>query len=211
MKCGSVPSFLCFLRGAKLWFVAFPLANMSAHKCGKNPFTGVLIKKPMNLLPRIKMSGRKGFRRLVCWGARGNASVPLATLKPEHLSQEKPNTPTSCVHLTTWIARRGLMHYLQRYRAISIWASHPEPTASLARHPGGPLPSHSPQTKHVKLIPRLEFVPGSHRQVSSPAAAPESGRRRISQEGRVGLPVGWEGDATQLGQTVRHSRSEDTG
>lgn len=65
IECGYMLSFLFSLREAKLPFVAFPLANMSAHNCGENPFTGILIKKPMNLLPRIKKSARRGFRGLV--------------------------------------------------------------------------------------------------------------------------------------------------
>lgn len=48
-----------FSEGGKIVMVAFPLANMSAHNCSENPFISVLNKKPMNMLPGIKMSARR--------------------------------------------------------------------------------------------------------------------------------------------------------
>lgn len=192
-----MPSLLFSLRETKLRFVVFPLANMSAHNCGENPFTGVLIKKPMNLLPRIKKSARRGYRGLVSWGARCNALVLLATLKPEHPHSRNETPPHPVCNWQREMAWSGLMHYSQWYYEIIIWASFPKPIALLTWHPGGQLPSHSPQTKHVKLIPRLELVPGSHRQVSRAVPAPERGRKLTPQKGGVGLPLGWERDAAQ--------------
>lgn len=182
-----MPPFLCSLREAKLWLVAFPLANMSAHNCSENPFTWVLNKKPMNVLPGIKEKGWRGRYHEGPEEMRGFSS-PLSSLSISHRRNRTPPHP-----LCNWhrgIAWSGLMHFLQWYYAIIIWGSLPKPIAPLTRHPGGPLPSHSPQTKHVKLILRLELVPGSHRQVSSSAAAPERGRKLISQEGGMDLPLG---------------------
>lgn len=94
---------------------------------------------------------------------------------------------------------------------ITIWASLPKPIAPLTWHPCGPLPSRNPQPKQVKLISGQELVPGSHRQGSSPAAAPEGGRNRTSQGSGAGLHVGRDGDTTCLRLTVQHNCPEGAG
>lgn len=155
------------------------------------------LKSPWTCYPESKSQPRGGSGG---WYPEGPdampwLSSPLSSLSISHRRNWTPPHPVC--NRQREMAWSGLMHYPQWYYEIIIWASFPKPIALLTWHPGGLLPSHSPQTKYVKLIPRLELVPGSHRQVSSPVLAPERGRKLTPQKGGVGLPLEWERDTAQ--------------
>lgn len=110
--------------------------------------------------------------------------------------------------VTVWDGMKGANDHLQRHHECHL-SSLPQPLAPLRQHPGGPLPSHSPQTQHVKLIPALELVPGGSQAVSSPADAP--GGRKLTSRGGGWVPSRMSRRTTQLRPTVPHSCTKDAG
>lgn len=130
VEYGHVPSFSFSLRKAKLQFVAFSLANMSAHNCGENPFLRALSTKPTNLLLRVKTSARTGCRG---WDPEGpdampRFSSPLLGLSIFH--RRNGRWPCLLWERQSGRAWNGRMHHLS--------LSHQRSAA--------PLSAHSPQT-----------------------------------------------------------------
>lgn len=155
---------------------AFPLANMSIHNGGENPFTRVLcLAKPMNLLPRIP-----------CWpGGSSGGEYPMGWMQclgspdhspPEHLSQEKPNAVCSPQHVPHKVHECITYHdTIILYYHLSLSS----PTASLQ-----PATQTSETDTQRKVSSRASW------QIRGLAAAPERGGKLASQEVGGGLLVG---------------------
>lgn len=134
--------FLFSLRRAELWSVTFSLANMSAHNCGEKPSPRVLSYKARELAMQNKdVSHEEGWE----FGILREQMQYLGY--PDHSQAWVSHRRNQMLlhPVCSWqfgIEWRGLMHYLQRYYHIILWASLPKPIALPTWHPKGPLCSH---------------------------------------------------------------------
>ena len=149
------------------------------------------VKKPMNLLPRITTPARRGFRGWVSWG-------------PDAMRMQRPGSPH---HSPAWASLTGETECCRILCATesvySIKCMNALPTMMLwYYHPNSSLPTASPQTADQTSETDTQRRVSSRKvqQVSGPAAALKKGGKLTSQVGGVGLPLGWEGDTTQLRQ-----------